>query len=62
MSTPDAASIASVVLIRSGAVTHTFDHSQHFVPLTFTQTAGALNVQMPANAIWRRPATTCSSS
>ena len=48
--TPDAASIASVTLIRNGSVTHAFDMDQRFVPLSFTQTAGGLNVQAPANA------------
>src|SRR4051794_32768586 len=48
--TPDATTIASVALIRTGAVTHSFDENARFVPLTFQQTAGALTVQAPANA------------
>ncbi len=48
--TPDVASIASVALIRLGAVTHAFDEDQRFVPLTFTTSTGALTVQAPANA------------
>jgi len=50
VSTPDAASIASVALIRTGAVTHSFDQNERFVPLTFTQTSGGLTVTTPANA------------
>jgi Galactose oxidase-like, Early set domain len=50
VSTPDGATISSVVLIRSGAVTHFFDENERFVPLSFTQTAGGLTVTAPANA------------
>ena len=48
--TPDAASIASVALMRPGAVTHAFDEDQRFVPLAFTPQSGALTVTSPANA------------
>ena len=48
--TPDAASIASVSLIRNSAVTHSTNMDQRFVPLTFTQGSGGLNVQAPADA------------
>jgi hypothetical protein len=48
--TPDSANIASVALIRNGAVTHSFDMNQRFVPLSFSQVAGGLNVQAPADA------------
>jgi len=48
--TPDAASIASVSLIRAGSVTHTFDRDQRFLELTFRQTAGGLTIDAPANA------------
>jgi len=48
--TPNAASIASVVLIRTGAVTHFFDENERYVPLTFTQASGGLTVTAPANA------------
>ncbi len=47
--TPDAASIASAVLIRTGAVTHFFDENARFVPLAFQQTAGGLTISAPAN-------------
>jgi Domain of unknown function (DUF1929)/Bacterial Ig domain/Glyoxal oxidase N-terminus/Carboxypeptidase regulatory-like domain/SdrD B-like domain/Kelch motif len=48
--TPDGASIASVALIRSGAVTHFFDQNERYLPLTFSQTSGGLTVTAPANA------------
>ncbi|HEX7287725.1 MAG TPA: Ig-like domain-containing protein [Candidatus Angelobacter sp.] len=47
--TPDAAGIAKVVLIRTGAVTHFFDQNTHYVPLTFGQTTGGLSLTAPAN-------------
>jgi hypothetical protein len=48
--TPDAASIASVVLVRASAVTHAFDMDQRLVGLNFTAGAGTLNVTGPPNA------------
>jgi hypothetical protein len=48
--TPNAASIASVALIRPGAVTHGFDQDQRFLNLSFTAGAGSLTIQAPANA------------
>src|SRR5207244_2855220 len=45
----DPANIGSVSLIRAGAVTHSIDMDQRYVPRTFTQTAGGLSVQAPAN-------------
>ncbi|HEY8714510.1 MAG TPA: galactose oxidase-like domain-containing protein, partial [Candidatus Acidoferrum sp.] len=42
--TPDAANIASVVLMKNGAVTHAFDMDQRMVGLTFTQGSGVLTV------------------
>jgi hypothetical protein len=48
--TPDAAEIAKVSLMRLGAVTHAFNESQSYLPLSFTQASGALNVQAPLNA------------
>ena len=53
--TPDNASIASVTLIRTGAVTHFFDQNERSVPLTFQQTAGGLTVTAPANAFLAPP-------
>jgi len=49
VSTPDAADIASVRLIRPAAVTHSFDSNELAVPLSFTQTAGGIQVQAPSN-------------
>jgi hypothetical protein len=48
--TPDAATIASVALIRLGAATHSFNHEQRYVPLSFQQATGGLTVQAPSNA------------
>jgi hypothetical protein len=47
--TPDAADIASVVLVRPGTPTHAFDMEQRLVGLTFTAGAGVLNVTAPPN-------------
>jgi len=51
----DAASITSVALIRPAAVTHAFDHNQRYVPLTFTQSGGMLNVNAPTDANYAPP-------
>ena len=48
--TADAASIASVVMMRPSAVTHNFDQNQRYVPLTFVADSGALQVTAPQNA------------
>jgi hypothetical protein len=48
--TPDAARVASVALVRNGAVTHGVDMNQRYLPLTFTETAGGLTVQAPADS------------
>jgi hypothetical protein len=47
--TPDAAQIGSAALMRLGSVTHNFNMSQNYVPLTFQGVSGGLNVQAPAN-------------
>jgi len=47
--TPIAADIASVVLVRPGAVTHAFDMDQRLVGLSYTAGLGALNVTAPPN-------------
>jgi hypothetical protein len=47
--TPDGASIARVSLIRTGSVTHAFDQNARATSLSFTQTAGGINVEMPSN-------------
>ncbi len=48
--TPDAASIRKVALVRLGAVTHSVNMEQRYVPLSFTAGAGALTATAPANA------------
>src|SRR5207245_4673510 len=50
VSTPDAADIASIALIRPGASTHAFDMEQRMVGLAFTVGAGALTVTSPPHA------------
>ena len=47
--TPDAADIASVVLVRPGTPTHAFDMDQRLVGLSFTAGSGVLNVTAPPN-------------
>jgi hypothetical protein len=47
--TPDAATIASVVLIRPGAPTHAFDMDQRLVTLSYSTGSGVLNVTAPPN-------------
>lgn len=48
--TPEAPSIATVSLVRPGAVTHGFNQDQRFLSLAFEQTIGGLAVQAPENA------------
>ena len=50
VATPDNATIASAVLIRTGAATHFFDMNTRFVPVTFQQAAGGLTISAPANS------------
>ncbi|MGH9867891.1 MAG: galactose oxidase-like domain-containing protein [Candidatus Polarisedimenticolia bacterium] len=45
--TPEAPSIAKVVLMRAGSPTHAFDVAQRYVPLSFTAGAGSLDVVTP---------------
>jgi hypothetical protein len=47
--TPDAASIASAVLIRNGTVTHSFGMDQRMVGMSFTAGSGSLTVTAPPN-------------
>ena len=49
VSTPDAASITKVALVKLGAVTHSNNMDQRYVPLSFTVGNGALTVTAPAN-------------
>ena len=50
MTTPDAANISSISLIRTGSMTHAFDENERFQFLSFTKDAGKVTVQAPANA------------
>jgi hypothetical protein len=52
LSTPDASTISSVVLMKAGSVTHSFDMDQRYVGLSFTmgQTSGSLSVTAPSNS------------
>jgi Domain of unknown function (DUF1929)/Legume lectin domain/PKD domain/Abnormal spindle-like microcephaly-assoc'd, ASPM-SPD-2-Hydin/Quinohemoprotein amine dehydrogenase, alpha subunit domain III len=47
--TPDAANIASVVLVKDGAVTHAFNMDQRLVGLVSNAGSGVLNVTGPPN-------------
>ena len=47
--TPDAANIASVVLVKDGAVTHSFNMDQRLVGLVSSAGSGVLNVTGPPN-------------
>jgi hypothetical protein len=49
INTPDAATIKSVVLIRPGSVTHSFDMDQRLVALAFKVTPGSLQATVPSN-------------
>jgi PKD repeat protein len=49
LQTPDAADISSVVLMRPGASTHSFDMDQRMVGLSFTAGSGVLSVTAPPN-------------
>jgi Domain of unknown function (DUF1929)/IPT/TIG domain/Glyoxal oxidase N-terminus len=50
VSTPDAANISQVVLVRPGSSTHAFDMDQRLVGMSFTAGSGALNVTAPPNS------------
>jgi len=49
VTTPDAANISSVVLVRNGTVTHAFGMDQREVGLSFTAGSGTLSVTAPPN-------------
>jgi Domain of unknown function (DUF1929)/Kelch motif len=50
ISMPDPASIGKVGLVRLGAVTHSVNMEQRYVPLNFSAGAGTINATSPANA------------
>jgi hypothetical protein len=47
VSTPDAASISKVALVKLGAVTHSNNMDQRYVPLSFTAATGAITATAP---------------
>ena len=49
ISTPNAASISKVGLIRLGSQTHSVEMEQRYLPLSFTAGAGTLTASVPAN-------------
>jgi galactose oxidase-like protein/Kelch motif protein len=49
VTTPDAAQVAAVSVVRLGSVTHTFDAGQRFLSLNYQQIAGGLSVTAPLN-------------
>ena len=49
VSSPDAASITSVVLIKSGSVTHAFNFNQRFISVGFSAGGGSLSVTAPSD-------------
>jgi galactose oxidase-like protein len=55
MSDPTPGTIGKVCLIRPAAVTHGFDENQRYVPLTFGQSAGRINVVAPADSFIAPP-------
>ena len=46
----NAASVSKVALVRLGAVTHSVNMEQRYVPLSFTANGGTVNATAPANA------------
>jgi len=49
ITSPQAASIAQVTLLRLGSVTHAFDLNQRFNRLSFTRTPNGVSARAPAN-------------
>jgi Domain of unknown function (DUF1929)/Kelch motif len=48
--TPQASSIGKAAMVRLGAVTHSVNMEQRYVPLTFTRATGSITATAPANA------------
>ena len=61
ISTPDAASITRVALVKAGSVTHSNNFDQRYVDCTFTAGSGSLSATAPPTATTPRPAGTCCS-
>jgi hypothetical protein len=55
ISSPNAGGVTRVALIHPGATTHADDFDQRYVDLTFTHSAGALQVTAPANGNYAPP-------
>jgi hypothetical protein len=55
ITTPNAANIKSVVLIRNDSVTHADHFDQRLIPLTFTTGAGQLTVTAPSGGNYAPP-------
>lgn len=49
LASPQAATIAKVVLIRGGSTTHQVDSDQRSIPLTFTVAGETISAQVPVN-------------
>jgi len=49
LTTPDAASIAKVSLLRLNSTTHSFDMNQRYVQLSFTKQSGAITMTIPTS-------------
>jgi hypothetical protein len=50
LTTPDAASISSVALLKAGSVTHSFDMDQRYIGLSYTAGQGSVKVTGPPNS------------
>jgi hypothetical protein len=48
--TPDGATISKVALIGLGSVTHSFNTNQRYIPLSFSQVSGGLDIDAPIDA------------
>ena len=55
ITTPDAASIKTVALVRPGATTHDAEMDQRYLPLKFKALTGQLKVMSPPNANYAPP-------
>lgn len=55
VSSPNATQVTAVSLIGLSAATHSFDHNQRFVPLTFTASGTTLTINAPPNGCHAPP-------
>ncbi len=49
ITTPDAAAVSRVTLVKVGSVTHSFDMDQRFLELPFTKSGSTVTASLPAN-------------